>query len=65
MGQEIFVEILQKLTKCQQRYGAEKINGLPQRIAGKAQKLAYSKKSGGGTDDSFGPFVCYSEDKTS
>jgi hypothetical protein len=40
-----------------------KINGLPQCIAGKAQKFAYSKKSGGGTDDSCGPSVCYSEEK--
>jgi hypothetical protein len=32
------VENLKKLTKCQQRYGAEKINGLPQHIAGKTQK---------------------------
>jgi len=59
------VENLKKLTKCQRRYGAEKINGLTQCIAGKTQKLGWSKKSGGGTDDSCVPFVCYSEDKTS
>ena len=37
-GYEIFVENLKKLTKCQQRYGAEKINGPPQSIAGRTQK---------------------------
>ena len=34
----MFVENLKKLTKCQHGYGAEKINGLPQRIAGNTQK---------------------------